>query len=69
MENGEKAYYRYQGTTVVKDGAPQAQEGTWNLIRGTGKLKGAKGKGTYNGKAGSDGTMTYEVEGEYELAE
>jgi hypothetical protein len=30
-----------------------------------GKLEGAKGKGTYKGKAGSDGTMTYEVQGGY----
>ena len=23
MENGDKAYYRYQGIAVLKDGAPQ----------------------------------------------
>ncbi len=67
MANGDKAYYRYQGTAVLKDGMPQTEEGRWSLIRGTGKLKGVKGKGTYKGKAGADGTMTYEVEGEYEL--
>jgi hypothetical protein len=67
MENGDKAYYRYQGTAVLKDGAPQTEEGTWTLTGGTGKLTGARGKGTYTGKVGSDGTMTYEVEGEYEL--
>jgi hypothetical protein len=60
MANGDKAYYRYQGTTTLKDGAPQTEEGTGTLTGGTGKLKGAKGKGTYKGKAGSDGTMTYE---------
>ena len=67
MANRDKAYYRYQGTAIVKDGMPQTEEGTWSLIRGTGKLKGVKGKGTYKGKAGADGTMTYEVEGEYQL--
>jgi len=67
MENGDKAYYRYQGTAVLKDGAPQTEEGTWSLVRGTGKLKGMTGKGSYKGTAGADGTMTYEVEGEYEL--
>jgi len=66
MENGDKAYYRYQGTAVLKDGAPQTEEGTWSLIRGTGKIKGVTGKGTYKGTAGADGTMTYEVEGEYQ---
>ncbi len=68
MENGDKAYYRYQGTAVLKDGAPQTEEGTWSLIRGTGKLKGVTGKGTYKGTVGADGTMTYEVEGEYQTA-
>ena len=66
MENGDKAYYRYQGATVLKDGAPQREAGTWSLIRGTGKLKGLTGKGTYKGTAGAGGTMTYEVEGEYQ---
>src|SRR6266516_4633311 len=68
MENGDKAYYRYQGTAVLKDGAPQTEEGTWSLIRGTGKLKGVTGKETYKGTVGADGTMTYEVEGEYQTA-
>ncbi len=67
MANGDKAYYRYQGTATLKDGMAQTEQGTWSLIRGTGKLKGVKGKGTYKGKAGADGTETYEVEGEYEL--
>ncbi len=48
-------------------GPPQTEEGTWSLMRGTGKLKGVKAKGTYQGKAGADGMMTYEVEGEYQL--
>lgn len=67
MANGDKAYYRYQGTAVLKDGMSQSEEGTWSFVRGTGKLKGVKAKGTYKGKAGADGTMTYEVEGEYTL--
>jgi len=68
MENGDTAYYRYQGTAVLKDGAAQTEEGTWNLIRGTGKLKGVTGKGNYKGAAGADGTMTYQVEGEYQTS-
>jgi hypothetical protein len=68
MANGDKAYYRYQGTATMKDGMPQTEEGSWTLIRGTGKLKGITGKGTYKGKADADGTMTYEVEGEYSMA-
>jgi hypothetical protein len=67
MANGDKAYYRYAGTATMKDGALQTEEGTWILGGGTGKLKGVKGRGTYKGKADADGTMTYEVEGTYEL--
>jgi hypothetical protein len=67
MANGDKAYYTYQGTSTLKDGAAQTEQGTWTLIGGTGKLKGIKGKGTYTGKAGGDGTETYEVQGDYEV--
>jgi len=51
---------------VLKDGESKTEEGTWSLIRGTGKIKGVTGKGTYKGTAGADGTMTYEVEGEHQ---
>ncbi len=65
--NGDKSYVRIHGTLALKDGVPQSAEGNWSFTGGTGKLKGLKGKGTYKGTAGSDGSMTYEVEGEYEL--
>ncbi len=67
LANGEKVFVRYQGSEVVKDGAPQSAEGTWNYTGGTGSMKGIKGKGTYKGKAAPDGSMTYEIEGDYEL--
>jgi hypothetical protein len=67
MTNGDKYYVRGQGSTTMKDGAPESAEGTWSFVRGTGKLKGLKGKGTYKDKYAPDGTATYEVEGEYEL--
>ena len=66
MANGDKVYYRYEGTATLKDGVPQSVEQKWTLVRGTGKLKGIKGKGTYKGKGGPEG-ITYEIEGEYEL--
>ncbi len=67
MASGDKAHARYQGTSTFKDGVPQALEGTWAYVGGTGKLKGLKGKGTYKGKTNPDGSVTYEVEGEYQL--
>ena len=67
MANGDKFYVRFQGTDTMKDGAPQSAQGTWSFTGGTGKLKGIKGKGTYKGTGGADGSFTYEVEGEYAL--
>jgi hypothetical protein len=67
MANGEKAYVRGDGTTTLKDGAPQTGEGKWTFTGGDGKFKGLKGKGTYKVKPAADGTSTLEVEGEYEL--
>ncbi len=46
---------------MLKDGAPQTETGPWSLIRGTGKLKGLTGKGTYKGTAGADGGVWREI--------
>jgi hypothetical protein len=67
MASGDKFNVRFHGTDTMKDEATQSSEGTWSFSSGTGKLKGIKGKGTYKGAPGADGSMTYEVEGEYEL--
>jgi len=67
MASGDKYYTSTQGTTTVKEGVTQTTEGAWSYTGGTGKLKGIKGKGTYKGKADADGTMTIEMEGEYQL--
>jgi hypothetical protein len=67
MTNGDKYYLRPQGSGTLKDGLLETAEGKWSFAGGTGKLKGLKGKGTYKGKGAPDGTMTVEVEGEYEL--
>jgi len=67
MENGDTTTARYQGTGKLKDGKPVGGSGTWTYTGGTGKLKGIKGKGTFKGTANPDGTMTYDIEGEYSL--
>lgn len=66
MDNGDKAFVRFQGASASKGGAPQSDEGTWSYTGGTGKLKGIKGKGTYKGKAAAD-AFEDQVEGEYIL--
>jgi hypothetical protein len=69
MANGDQFVVRFTGaTTVDKNGMPQAQTGTWTFVNGTGKLKGITGKGTYKGKGAADGSVTTEVEGQYQIA-
>jgi len=68
MANGDKAYYRGEGTATLKGGVYQSADEKWTLVGGTGKLKGIKGKGTNKLKAAAaDGSSTYDSEGEYEL--
>jgi hypothetical protein len=64
MENGDKAYYHYELTATAKDGQVQISGHKWQLVGGTGKLKGAKGQGTCKG-SGTVEAMTYDCEGEY----
>jgi hypothetical protein len=59
MDNGDKAFVRFRGTSVPG----KAGEGTWSFTGGTGKLKGLTGKGTFKGNGDTD-----EVEGEYSIA-
>ena len=67
MTNGDTWVAKYQGSGKSKDGKPVSGEGTWTFESGTGKLKGIKGKGTYKGTANADGSVTYQVDGEYQL--
>src|SRR5438874_11508835 len=67
MESGDKAFFWYQGSGTSKDGAPVEAKGNWGLIGGSGKLKGVRGKGTYNCTPSGDG-LSCEIEGEYQPA-
>ena len=69
MANGDQFVVRFSGaTTTDKNGVVQAQSGTWSFVSGTGKMKGIIGKGTYKGKGAEDGTVTTDIEGEYQIA-
>lgn len=68
MENGDRGEYSFHGTGSVKDGTLQNAEDSWTLVSGTGKLKGAKGKGTCKGTGAGDGSITWDCQGEYTLA-
>ena len=67
MANGEKIFVKYEGEATLKDGAPQSTQGRWRFKGGTGSFKRLHGKGTYAGTPGADGSMTFAIEGEYEL--
>ena len=67
MANGDTTVARYEGKATMKDGKPVGSGGTWTYEGGTGKLKGVKGKGTFNGAPNADGSVTYRIEGEYKL--
>ena len=67
MDNGDKAFVRFQGTGVMKGDTPESGDGNWTFAGGTGKLKGLKGKGTYKSTMTADGPED-KIEGEYTLA-
>jgi hypothetical protein len=68
MTNGDQFVVRFNGaSTTDKNGVVLTQPGTWSFVSGTGKLKGIIGKGTYTGKGAADGTVTSEIEGEYQI--
>jgi len=69
LDNGDKYFVTYHGSSPVKDGKPGDGSGTWMYTGGTGKMKGLKGKGTYTIKFEADGSATAQVEGEYSLPE
>ena len=67
MATGDKVHYRYDGAAILKEGAIQSAEDKWSSVRGTGKFKGIKAKGTCKGKAGADGSTIWDCEGEWQL--
>jgi len=68
MENGDKAIYHFQFTATTKNGQTQISGHKWQLMEGTGKLKGVKGQGTCKATATPDGGAMYECAGEYMAA-
>jgi hypothetical protein len=66
MANGDKAYYRYEFSSTLKDGKPEKiSNHKWELVGGTGKLSAVKGHGTCNAEVQADGKVVYECQGEY----
>lgn len=68
FDNGEKLTMQTVGQVQGAKG-PADSKGRWSLMRGTGKFKGIKGGGTYEGKLGADDVVTLEFEGVYDPSE
>ena len=69
MDNGDKAFIRFQGTGASKAGGGHTADGTWSYTGGTGKLKGLKGKGTFKSSGATADVTEDQVEGDYSLPE
>jgi hypothetical protein len=67
LANGDKTTAHFHGTAMVKDGKFVSGGGTWTFSSGTGKYMGIKGKGTFKGTPNADGTVAYQVDGEYSM--
>jgi hypothetical protein len=65
LDNGEKLTMQSQGQ-VLADKGPVSTKGRWSYMRGTGKFKGIKGGGTYEGKLEADDVLTLDLEGVYD---
>jgi hypothetical protein len=68
MSNGDKLFYRYEGTSVVKEGRAKGKA-ELTFIGGTGRLKGIKGKGGCTFTSEADGSSVYDCKGEYQAPE
>jgi hypothetical protein len=68
MDNGDKFTVHFQGTAKMNKDNTGSFEGKWTFMSGTGKLKGIKGGGTYNGMTAADGSNDVNVEGDYTIA-
>ncbi|MEE9122004.1 MAG: hypothetical protein V3U56_12070 [Syntrophobacteria bacterium] len=64
FQNGS-VYSRFEGE---RDGNTKVSTGTWKTYKGTGKLAGIKGEGTFRVTAGkTTNEFTMDMEGQYEL--
>jgi hypothetical protein len=46
LDNGDKAFSSFQLTLVIEKDGPHVMNHKWQVVDGTGRLKGVKGQGT-----------------------
>ncbi len=67
LEGGEKITMQTTGQ-VAADKGPTTAKGRFSFMRGTGKFKGIKGGGTYEGDIDANDVLTIKLEGVYDPA-
>jgi hypothetical protein len=67
LDSGDKITFTYQNSFVMKDGALKSGKNTWQMVGGTGKMKGIKGAGTCTFTPGGDGADNYSCTGDHTL--
>jgi len=65
--NGDKVTYSYQTTGTMNNGAFEAGTNKYQIVDGTGTMKGIKGSGTCK-LTGNNDNLDYECTGEYSVA-
>jgi len=68
LDSGDELTMKTMGQVLGEKG-PADSKGRWSLMKGTGKFKGIKGGGTYEGKLEADDSLTLTLEGVYVPAE
>lgn len=64
LDNGEKLTYKTMGQVLGEKG-PADSKGRWSLMKGTGKFKGIRGGGDYEGKLDANDELNLTFEGVY----
>ncbi len=65
MDNGDMAYYTYEGSGPTDITKPATN--TWKILSGTGKHKGMKGSGSCSGTRHEDGSSDWACTGTYSM--
>ncbi len=68
LDTGEKLTWQSMGQVLGEKG-PATGKGRFSIRQGTGKFKGIKGGGTYEGRLDADDVLTLEFEGVYDPSE
>ena len=67
MDNGDTFFVKYSGTAKMNQDGSSTFRGTWTFSKGTGKLAGISGSGSYGGTGAADGTGSVDVHGTYTI--